>query len=686
AIEYIGRADFQVKIRGFRIELGEIENAIRLSADVGDCVVIAREDIPGDKRLVAYVVVTDKLFSPNTLLVQLKKSLPDYMIPSAVVPMDSFPLSANGKLDRKALPKPGRKRPELKQNFSGAVSILEKQFEAAWCSVLGYDTVGIDDNFYDLGGNSFLAIQVLQFLKDVHGIELPVIKMFELPTIRKLAQYYGEKDKVELNSMETAAMKNPDNDAAEFEDDPMMNAVAIIGMSGRFPGAPDLDTFWKNLCEGVESVKQFSREELLEAGVPQERIDNPHYIKSAPIIDDVECFDAAFFGYNSEDASVMDPQHRLFMEACWSALEDAGYNPEEYSGKIGVFAGCSMNFYFLKNVLPVKGLDQPLESFMAMIGNERDYIATKVSYTFNLTGPGINVQTGCSTALVGVHLACQSLLNYECDMALAGAATVRTPQKEGYFYTEGMLASKDGHCRTFDEHASGTIFGEGVGVVLLKRYHDALKDGDPIDAVILGTAINNDGSLKVGYTAPSVNGQRDVIESAYAMANVNPQDISYIEAHGTGTLLGDPIEVRALTEVFGQGTEKHCAIGSLKPNIGHLDAAAGIAGLIKTVLVLKYRKIPPVINITYVNPKLELDKTPFYINTECIDLQPSPLSTDKTRLLAGVSSFGVGGNQCTRAFAVRKGDIIISPTFGYIYYALFSQNSRVAKGQPGEIE
>jgi len=659
AIEYIGRADFQVKIRGFRVELGEIENAIRQAAPVNDCVVVAREDIPGDKRLVAYVIAKSDIFSQNDLLAELHKKLPEYMIPSAVVQMDSFPLLSNGKLDRGALPKPGRKRPEQKQNYVGAGNSLEKQFENAWCSVLGYDTVGIDDNFFDLGGNSFLAIQVLQFLKEVHGIVLPVIKMFELPTIRTLAQYYGEKDKVESHSMETVAVKNNYDDAGEFEDDALQNAVAVIGMSGRFPGASDLDTFWKNLCDGVESVKHFSREELLEAGVPQELLDNPHYIKSAPLIDDVECFDAAFFGYNPDDASSMDPQHRLFLEACWSALEDAGCNPEEYGGKIGVFAGCSMNCYFLKNVLPVKGLDQPLESFMAMIGNEKDYLATKVAYCLNLTGPAINVQTGCSTALVGAHLACQSLLNYECDMALAGGATVRTPQKEGYLYTEGMIASKDGHCRTFDEHASGTVFGEGVGVVLLKRYYDAVKDRDPIDAVILGTAVNNDGSLKVGYTAPSVNGQRDVIESAQAMANVTPQDISFIEAHGTGTLLGDPIEVKALAEVFRQGTEKHCALGSLKPNIGHLDAAAGIAGLIKTILVLKHRKVPPVINMTSVNPKLELEKTPFFINTECTDLQPSPLSTDKTRLLAGVSSFGVGGTNVHAVLQAENG--IVSP-------------------------
>jgi len=418
--------------------------------------------------------------------------------------------------------------------------------------------------------------------------------------------------------------------------------IAIIGMAGRFPEAKNLDEFWQNLRDGVESISFFTDQEVEAAGVDPALLKNPHYVKAGGVLEDAERFDASFFGFNPREAELMDPQHRVFLECAWEALENAGYDSESYEGLIGVYAGASMNTYLLFNLLLNRGVIESVHSDQLTIGNGRDYLPTRVSYKLNLKGPSINVQTACSTSLVAIHLACQGLLSYECDMALVGGVSISLPQKRGYLYQEGGIASPDGHCRAFDAKAQGTIGGNGVGIVVLKRLADALADGDYILAVIKGSAINNDGSLKVGYTAPSVEGQADVIATAQAIAGVDPETIRYIEAHGTGTSLGDPIEIAALTQVFRASTQAKgfCAIGSLKTNIGHLDAAAGVAGLIKTVLALNHKMIPPSLNFEEPNPKIDFENSPFYVNAT---LSEWKAPTDGTPRRAGVSSFGIGG-------------------------------------------
>ena len=416
--------------------------------------------------------------------------------------------------------------------------------------------------------------------------------------------------------------------------------IAVIGMAGRFPGAKNLDQFWQNLCEGVESIKFFTYEELLAKGVDAKTLEDPNYVKAEAVLDDIEMFDASFFDFTPREASLIDPQHRLFLEHAWEALENAGYAAGERQVRIGVYAGESINSYLLSNLYPNRELIESAGGFQVVINNDRDYLATHIAYKLNLTGPALTVQTACSTSLVAVHLACQGLLNRECDMALAGGVSVGVPHGEGAFHQEGGIISPDGHCRAFDARAQGTVKGNGVGIVVLKRLGDALRDGDTIHAIIKGTAINNDGSLKVGFTAPGIEGQASVIEEALALAEVEPQTITYIETHGTGTALGDPIEVAALTQAFRTQTsaKNYCAIGSVKTNIGHTDAAAGVAGLIKTVLALEHKQLPPSLNFTQPNPNIDFAGSPFFVNTKLTEWQ-----TNGMPRRAGVSSFGIGG-------------------------------------------
>lgn len=418
-----------------------------------------------------------------------------------------------------------------------------------------------------------------------------------------------------------------------------IDGIAIIGMSGRFPKAKNVAQFWQNLRDGVDCISFFSDEELQEAGIDPGVLTNPSYVKANGVLEDVDLFDASFFGFNPREAEILDPQQRLFLECAWETLEDAGYNPDAYRGLIGVYAGVGMSSY-LDNIYSNSQIVELIGDYQILLGNDKDHLPTYVSYKFNLKGPSVAVQTACSTSLVAVCMACQSLLDYQCDMTLAGGSSIAFPQKEGYFHQEGMITSPDGHCRAFDAKAQGTVGGNGLGVVLLKRLADAIADGDSIHAVIKGAAINNDGSAKAGYTAPSVEGQAQVIEMAQGMAGVEAKTISYIEAHGTGTPLGDPIEVAALTQAFRAHTSKRnfCAIGSVKTNIGHLDTAAGVAGLIKTVLALKHKMIPPSLHFVQPNPKIDFANSPFYVNNKL-----TPWETGETPRRAGVSSFGIGG-------------------------------------------
>ncbi|MBX2818880.1 MAG: type I polyketide synthase [Rhodothermaceae bacterium] len=426
-----------------------------------------------------------------------------------------------------------------------------------------------------------------------------------------------------------------------------MDGIAIIGLSGRFPGAQNVKTFWQNLVNGVNSIVPIPEEELNLT--PQERkrlLSDPNFVPFSATIKDADHFDAPFFGIYPREAQAMDPQHRLFLECSWEAIEDAGYEPSTYPGSIGVFAGSYMNTYTLCSLEShpsfIAGLADSFHggTLQHELGNDKDYLSTRVSFKLNLRGPSITVQTACSTSLVAVAQACMSLSYYQCDMALAGAATLKLPANRGYLYQPDGMVSPDGICRTFDANSRGTVFGDGVSVVLLKRLEDAIEDGDSIYAVIKGWGVNNDGASKVGYTAPSVDGQKEVIAQAHALADFDPRTISYMEAHGTGTPIGDPIEIDALTQAFRMGTEDNqfCAIGSVKTNIGHLDVAAGCAGLIKTSLALANEQIPPSLNFESPNPNIDFENTPFYVNDK---LRPWERSDAPRR--AGLSSFGVGG-------------------------------------------
>ena len=416
------------------------------------------------------------------------------------------------------------------------------------------------------------------------------------------------------------------------------NAVAVVGLAVRLPGAPTVDAYWRNLCAGVESIATFTAEELVAGGVDPKLVAHPRYVKAKPILEAIDQFDAPLFGMSAREAEITDPQHRIFLELCHEALERAGCAPEQYAGTIGVFAGAGLSAYLMHNL---SSGDEPLQTAGASlgIGNVQDFLATRVAYKLNLRGPAYSVQSACSTSLVAVHLACQNLLGFECDAALAGGVSLGLPMRCGYLYQDEGMMSPDGHCRPFDAAARGTVFGSGAGVVVLKRLADALKDGDTVYAVVLGSAVNNDGGLKAGFTAPSVVGQASVIAEAIANADVEPDTIGYVEAHGTATILGDPIEIEGLTRAFRQRTERRqfCAIGSVKSNIGHLDTAAGVAGFVKTVLALHHRALPPSLHFERPNPRIDFAPTPFFVNTSLADW---PGGGPRR---AGVSAFGVGG-------------------------------------------
>ncbi len=530
-------------------------------------------------------------------------------------------------------------RPQLSTTFVEASSGYEKRIAQIWQDLLGIEQIGIYDNFFDLGGNSLIGLQIIARIKKEFDIQVPIVALFEAPTISTLAKYLRADQKQEKNLLEKQLIQRRKKARKKRG----TQEIAIVAMASRFPQADHIDQFWSNLCQGVEAITRFSEEQLRAAGIPPEIYNQPNYVKARPILENAAAFDPVFFGYSPREAELTDPQQRLFLETAWHAMELAGYDPTTYSGLVGVFGGSNISSYVLDLISDpdfVRSLGAYEATYQMVIGNDRDSLATNTSYKLNLRGPSLSVQTFCSTSLVAVHLACQSLRNGECDMALAGGVSIRTPIESGYFYHEGGMESVDGHCRTFDANATGTLFGDGVGLVVLKRLDDALADGDYIHAVVKGSAMNNDGSLKVGYAAPSVEGQADVIALAFDDAGVTADTIGYIEAHGTATRIGDPIEVAALTRAFQRTTEQtqFCAIGSVKPNIGHLDRAAGISGLIKTAMVVERGVIPPLIHFETANPEIDFMNSPFRVNTQ---LKAWPKQDTPRR--AGVSSLGMGG-------------------------------------------
>lgn len=546
-------------------------------------------------------------------------------------------------------------RPALAQEYVPPTGERQRQLTEVWEDMLGIDGVGARDNFFDLGGTSLMGLQLVKRIQKVTGVAVSAVNLFEAPTVHAMATLINQKagdapiKKKSADAPVTPkqAKENRQAESARTAARPepldRTEKIAIIGMTGRFPGAPDVEQFWRNLRDGVESVTTFSEEELLANGVPAHVAQAPTYVPKRPVLDNVRGFDASFFGFSPREAEITDPQHRIFLECCWEVLEQGGYGAAEHRGRVGVFGGTNISTYMLRIMMAANGTMQEVgeaDAYQFVIGNDKDSLATKVSYKLALDGPSLTVQTFCSTALVALHLACQSLRSSECELALAGGVSIHTPDRVGHLYVPGGMESPDGHVRTFDADANGTMFGDGAGVVLLKRLSRAQADGDTVLAVIRGSAINNDGALKVGYTAPSVVGQAAVVADAMANAGVTAEDIGYIEAHGTATPLGDPIEVAALTRAFGDTEHKqYCPIGSVKTNIGHVAAAAGATGLIKTALALRHKQIPPSLNFSTPSPEIDFENSPFYVNTE--------LSTWDARegrpRIAGINSLGMGG-------------------------------------------
>ncbi|WOB44554.1 SDR family NAD(P)-dependent oxidoreductase [Thermoleptolyngbya oregonensis NK1-22] len=599
---------------------------------------------------------------------------PDYVIPVA---QDEIPKTALGKIQRSELSRRfqvgafGDRLQSIAEAFQQVPPAppprnqLERSLLEIWQSVLGLGAIALDEQFFELGGSSLQLMQVLHQLHQ-QGHTVSAVDLFQHSTIASLAEFLARPPVAEAvpqnqrrfppRSLRASQRRreNAGQSNAGQSNAGQSNDIAVIGLACRFPGAASPAEFWQNLQNGVESITFFSDEEILATGIDPDLVRHPNYVKASPILDDVEQFDADFFGYSPREAELLDPQQRLMLECAWEALEDAGYDPFAYAadgGAIALYAGASMNSYLLNHVYPNRhrldandSLDvvtlSAMGGFQMAIANDKDYLTTRVSYKLNLTGPSVNVQTACSTSLVAVHLACQSLLRGECDLAMAGGVSVETPQRAGHLYQDGMILSPDGHCRAFDVQARGTIFGSGAGVVVLKRLQEAIADGDQIYAVVKGSAIGNDGSQKAGYLAPRADGQAAVIRECLAVAGVDPDSITYVEAHGTGTELGDPIEVAALTRAFRSGSQRpqFCALGSVKTNVGHLNVASGIVGFIKTVLCLQHRQLPPSLHFQQPNPQIDFAHSPFFVNTTLRDWE-----TDGPPRRASVNSLGIGG-------------------------------------------
>ncbi len=624
------------------------------------------------EEIVCFVVFKRSIKEFLPLTAALKNHLAEKMgiEISVIIPIKKIPKTTSGKIQRfklreqyleghydkvleeiaqwkrrEMIPKKHLPEPEVKELIINT-----------WCKVLDLERekISAGAHFFDLGGNSKTALQLIARLQETFGIDIDDATLFKYPTINMLVNYFSsaepgvkflaeQKEHLESFSiirrrtwdrikkhLTTCDDKGKDNPRSGLE-------IAIIGMSGRFPGAKNIHEFWENIKNGVESIAFFSEDELREEGVDPQLLKNSNYVKAKGIPENLDYFDAAFFDYSPQEAETMDPQVRLFHECLWEALEDAGCDPAAFKGLIGIYAGASPNLLWNTKYI-LAAATTASEQFTRIPLNDKDFMATLVSYKLNMKGPSFTMYTACSTSLVAVDLACQGLLTGKCDMALAGGVSIWMPHKTGYLYEENMLLSRDGHNLTFDTRASGTVFSDGAAVVVLKRLEDAIADRDHIYAVIKGSAVNNDGNCKAGYTAPAVAGQAEVIAMAQQLAGVTPGSISYVEAHGTATTLGDPIEIDALTLAFNTSKKNCCAIGSIKSNVGHLNAAAGVAGLIKTALALKHSLIPPTTNLENPNPRIDLDHGPFYVNN-----QLKKWEQNKYPRRAGVSSFGIGG-------------------------------------------
>ena len=603
-VEFAGRIDRQVKIGGRRVALDEVEAELRREPGVRDAAVQLQ-----DGRAAAFVTgAVDGLALRRALLARL----PEHMTPSTISVLGAMPLTRNGKVDRSA----------LRAGTLGRLATI-------WRDVLGRCDLAKDANLFDGGATSLDVVRAHAAMVDA-GLAVSITDLFAYPSMASLAAH--------LDGVAPAA--------AQARAPMAGDGIAIVGMAARLPGADDIGSFWRNLCDGVESIRRFEMADAAEPG----------FVAARAVLDGIEDFEPGFFGMTQRDAELTDPQHRVFLEIAWEAFEAAGIDPGQVAGRVGVFAGSSPNSYLLRNVLADRDAvlrftsDYQTGSYAAMLGAGVDFLATRVAYKLDLRGPAVSVATACSTSLVAVAQACAALRGGEADMALAGGVSISLPQQRGYLHETGGLASPDGHVRPFDADAGGTVFGSGAAVVLLKRLADAVADGDHIHAVIRGVATNNDGAGKVGFAAPGVADQAACIAAAQAQCGVAPAAIGFVEAHGTATPLGDPIEFAALRRCFGEGLRPgNTVLGSVKSNIGHLDAAAGAAGLIKAALAVEHGTVPGTLHFRRPNPAMQLAGSPFEITA-----QTRPWSGPLPRR-AAVSAFGVGRHQRARGVGTSAG-------------------------------
>lgn len=622
-LTYLGRADQQLKVDGFRIEPGEIELVLMAHPAVRDAVVTA-PDIPGaGRQLVAHLVLDaghDAQALTPALRAHLRARLPEYMVPVRFVALAALPTTPSGKIDRRALPLPA---------FAPARAVdrsdLRGLCRALWQELLGLDSLADDQNLFDLGARSLLVLRFVSQLKEAGIDHIGVADVYDRPTIAGIA------------ASGQAASRRRSTGAARRE---ATAGIAIIGMASRTPGAADVEAFWDNLLAGREGIRHFSPAEL-DASVPAALRERPNFVAARGVLEDADRFDAGFFGLPAREAAVTDPQQRLMLELSWTALEHAAVDPSRHDRRIGVYAGTGNNSYITALRQEDPELAQRYGEFATMLASEKDYVATRVAHRLNLNGPAVSVHTACSTGLVAVAQAWHALAAGQCDIAVAGGASINVPQHTGYLHVEGGMESADGHCRPFDADATGTVFASGGAVVVLKRLEDALAEGDTVYAVIRGVGLNNDGGDKASFTAPSVSGQAEAIRMGLDHAGLSARSIGYVEAHGTGTSLGDPIEVAALTRAFREDTPdaQFCGLGSLKGNLGHMVAAAGVAGLIKAALSLHREVIPGTLHFRRPNPQIDFEASPFQV---VAGRTPWPRKADEPRR-AAVSSFGVGG-------------------------------------------
>jgi len=598
---FLGRADRQVKLAGRRIELDGIEHALRVHPNVADAVVEVIQH-RGTQKIAAVLKPANGLPTNEASFIQMVMAATAETIAEATLPrltklVKDLPLTPAGKVDRKAVR--AILMADAQATVSATPTTTREVIANIWHTVLGCGDIADDMTFFAAGGTSVQLIDAHARLETALDHKFDLTLMFETPSLGDLAMRLET-----LRASRTAMVQ-----ATPKQTDTADKAIAITGLAGRFPGAASVDEFWQHIRAGTNLIPVFERDQMEDVLTPQQRAD-PAYKTARPILPDVDMFDAKFFDMLPFEAAQMDPQARVFLEICVEALEDAGLDPTRAPGPIGVFAGATISTYLLANLMQDRAaIDEFTASFQignyaALTGNTNDNLAGRVAYKLNLKGPAMAISTACSTSLTAIAQACQSLRSGQSDAALAGGVSITFPQKRGYLSMEGGMASTDGVCRPFDADACGTVFGHGAGVVVLKRLADAVAAGDQIYGVICGAGVNNDGSDKMSYTAPSVAGQAAAIRTAQLDAGIDGNTISYVECHGTATPLGDPIELSGLAQGFGGALPARCAIGSVKGNIGHLDAAAGVMGVIKTALMLRHREIPPVANYRAPNPKI----------------------------------------------------------------------------------